>query len=166
MEVWYVGPPLSLGIGARATQMTGWDTDPTPEVIHGKRIRKERGSKKVPRWDPPDWLWALASRAPLVSRERVSGEHDVRLDLVSAPVVLLEHDLRTFDVWLDCDLHGSLMVCVRCGTYASCAPKLLGKTCQGDPVVAGRKGLAQLLKRIRRGVLPKGGLLTVSHQAA
>eukprot|EP00971_Amphidinium_carterae_P301804 5996058-Amphidinium_carterae.2 len=146
--------------------MSGSDSGVLPEVTQGRRIKSKRGSKKVPRWDPPDWLLALASRAPLVTEERVTGEHDVRLDLVHAHVVLLEHDLHTFDVWLENDLHGSLMACVRCGAYASCAPKRLGKTCQGDPAVAGRKGLAQQLKRIRKGIHPRGGLLKVSRQAA
>eukprot|EP00971_Amphidinium_carterae_P224642 4456593-Amphidinium_carterae.1 len=54
------------------------------------------------------------------------------------------------------------MACVGCGAYASCAPKFLGKRCQSDPAVAGRKGLVQQLRRLRSGIHPTGGLLTPS----
>eukprot|EP00971_Amphidinium_carterae_P083686 1656628-Amphidinium_carterae.1 len=127
--------------------------------------RRARKRVLVSKWDPPTWLIALSTRALHGNQEPLVPDQEARLDVEQGCALSLAHDVCAFDVFLHGVLHGSILACVRCGAYATSAPRLLGKVCEGDPVVSGRKGLEQQLRRLRSGRHPRGGLLTVSPRA-
>eukprot|EP00971_Amphidinium_carterae_P051986 1023302-Amphidinium_carterae.1 len=128
--------------------------------------RRSRRSSKIHKWDPPAWLIALSERAVNDRLAPVERDQEALLECVHDCVPSLAHDVHAFDVFLHGNEHGSIMACVRCGAYATSAPRLLGRRCEGDPAGSGRKGLEQQLRRIRCGRHPRGGLLTVSPRAA
>eukprot|EP00971_Amphidinium_carterae_P337700 6474639-Amphidinium_carterae.1 len=124
--------------------------------------RKARKKGNICKWDPPAWLVALSQRALHEQGDPDRPDQEALLECVHDCVPSLAHDVHAYDVFLHGVLHGSILACVRCGAYATSAPRLLGKRCEGDPAASGRKGLEQQLRRIRSGRIPRGGQLTVS----
>eukprot|EP00971_Amphidinium_carterae_P111705 2212309-Amphidinium_carterae.1 len=148
-------PPLKAVVGPARIDDDG-------SCSHARPSTRRRARRKgiIHKWDPPAWLCALSQRVLHESLAPLVPDQEALLECVHDCVPSLAHDVCAYDVFLHDVLHGSIMACVRCGAYATSAPRLLGKKCEGDPAVSGRKGFEQQLRRLRSGRHPRGGLLT------